>query len=271
MQIYNQTNFFKHTFCEFQEVDKFKFPENTNYKSKSESTYFYTDEGKAYYEVIKDLKTKHIFCNATWMEFFESFTGIDDTANYIFSTSKHYENVYDFVNLLQISPNQNCYFSWDVKDIINVSQSKSYYNVFSKKKRSLQIDTLGEHQFEDENAIKWIIEYGVSQVKSMINCGIHRHEKFMQRFVETWTLNPASFYSKGIIVEYELKPTVELSESKTIHLGYLYNEFFNICPQYRYQILEGMCLMLCKYGLEFGKLNSIPGTIFDVQYDFLLK
>lgn len=45
MKIYNQTNFFKHTFCEFQEVDNFDFPEKTNYKSKSESTYFYTDEG----------------------------------------------------------------------------------------------------------------------------------------------------------------------------------------------------------------------------------
>lgn len=45
MKTYNQTNFFKHTFCEFQEVDNFDFPEKTNYKSKSESTYFYTDEG----------------------------------------------------------------------------------------------------------------------------------------------------------------------------------------------------------------------------------
>lgn len=45
MKIYNQNNFFKHTFCEFQEVDHFEFSENTNYKSKSESTYFYTDEG----------------------------------------------------------------------------------------------------------------------------------------------------------------------------------------------------------------------------------
>lgn len=45
MKTYNQTNFFKHTFCEFQQVDNFDFPENTNYKSKSESSYFYTDEG----------------------------------------------------------------------------------------------------------------------------------------------------------------------------------------------------------------------------------
>jgi len=45
LKTYNQANFFKHTFCEFQEVDNFEFPENTNYKSKSESMYFYTDEG----------------------------------------------------------------------------------------------------------------------------------------------------------------------------------------------------------------------------------
>lgn len=45
MKTYNQTNFFKHTFCEFKQVENFDFPENTNYKSKSDSTYFYTDEG----------------------------------------------------------------------------------------------------------------------------------------------------------------------------------------------------------------------------------
>ncbi|TXD54386.1 MULTISPECIES: hypothetical protein [unclassified Polaribacter] len=45
MKIYNQTNFFKHTFCEFLQVDTFTFPENENYKSKSESIYFYTGEG----------------------------------------------------------------------------------------------------------------------------------------------------------------------------------------------------------------------------------
>ena len=45
LKTYNQTNFFKHTFCEFQQIDDFEFPQNTNYKSKSESVYFYTDEG----------------------------------------------------------------------------------------------------------------------------------------------------------------------------------------------------------------------------------
>jgi hypothetical protein len=45
LKTFNQTNFFKHTFCEFQQVDNFEFPENTNYKSKSQSVYFYTNDG----------------------------------------------------------------------------------------------------------------------------------------------------------------------------------------------------------------------------------
>lgn len=45
LKTYNPTNFFKHTFCEFLQIDDFEFPKNTNYKSKSDSYYFYTDEG----------------------------------------------------------------------------------------------------------------------------------------------------------------------------------------------------------------------------------
>tara|TARA_B110000091_G_scaffold2744_1_gene2634 strand:- start:632 stop:1213 length:582 start_codon:yes stop_codon:yes gene_type:complete len=45
LKAYNQSNFFKHTFCEFTQVEDFSFPEKTNYKSKSESSYFYTEEG----------------------------------------------------------------------------------------------------------------------------------------------------------------------------------------------------------------------------------
>ena len=45
MKTYNHTNFFKHTFCEFTQVKDFEFPEKTNYKSKSDSQYFYTPEG----------------------------------------------------------------------------------------------------------------------------------------------------------------------------------------------------------------------------------
>jgi hypothetical protein len=45
LKTYNNTNFFKHTFCEFRQIDDFQLPEKTHFKSKSESAYFYTDEG----------------------------------------------------------------------------------------------------------------------------------------------------------------------------------------------------------------------------------
>jgi hypothetical protein len=45
LKTYNQHNFFKHTFCEFQQVDDFAFREKENYKSKSESSYYYTENG----------------------------------------------------------------------------------------------------------------------------------------------------------------------------------------------------------------------------------
>jgi hypothetical protein len=42
---YNLSNFFKHTFCEFKEVNDFNFTDNKYYKSKSNSKYYYTEEG----------------------------------------------------------------------------------------------------------------------------------------------------------------------------------------------------------------------------------
>lgn len=45
MKTYNQHNFFKYTFCEFHQIEDFDFPEETHYRSKSESAYFYTKEG----------------------------------------------------------------------------------------------------------------------------------------------------------------------------------------------------------------------------------
>lgn len=46
MKSYNRTNFFKHTFCIFNEVDPKKLPKlKPDYTSKSNSSYFFTDEG----------------------------------------------------------------------------------------------------------------------------------------------------------------------------------------------------------------------------------
>lgn len=237
--------------------------------------YFYTEEGKAYFEMIKDLKQKYKFHNATWIKFFSSFSGIDDTNHYVFITKKNYKNVYDFANFLQISPEKNCYFIWNVNFIDSALDARSYYNVYSKIPKSQQIDTLGNPQYrgeEDYESLMWIVEYGVSQVKQMILAGFHMNENYVQAFVEPWSLNPSSYFSKGIIVEYDLFPSPpEECQNPRIQKGYLYNELFNISAPYRLQILQGMCLALCKFGLEFGKIQGIPHGIFNVQYDLLLR
>ena len=45
MKTYNSTNFFKHTYCEFEEVMGFDFPDDKAYKSKGNSFYYYTKDG----------------------------------------------------------------------------------------------------------------------------------------------------------------------------------------------------------------------------------
>ena len=46
MKTYTQHNFFKHTYCEFQEVSLAVFKDNpAHYKSKSDSLYHYTKDG----------------------------------------------------------------------------------------------------------------------------------------------------------------------------------------------------------------------------------
>ena len=46
MKSYNRTNFFKHTFCIFDEVDPNQLTkEKPDYMSKSKSSYYFTDEG----------------------------------------------------------------------------------------------------------------------------------------------------------------------------------------------------------------------------------
>jgi hypothetical protein len=100
LKTYNQTNFFKHTFCEFQQVDDFDFPENATYKSNSESIYFYTKEGvyrksnhwgrvaNCRWKLVtnKEYKNQHVVIGfAKWVDFYP-----------INSTKKNYCIAVDF-------------------------------------------------------------------------------------------------------------------------------------------------------------------------------
>lgn len=85
MKTYNYNNFFKYTFCEFQQVPFFVFPKNSFFKSKSESCYFYSDEGvyrksnhwgkvaNCYWKILplENYKNQQTIIGfATWNDFF---------------------------------------------------------------------------------------------------------------------------------------------------------------------------------------------------------
>lgn len=236
--------------------------------------YYYTNEGKEELDklnLLKEKKDQVQFCNCNWMEFMLNFGGLDDTANYVFATSENFENIYDMANFLQLPINPNCYFVWNCNDITDCNNAKSYYNIFSSTPKIKQIDSLGEPVTIDDQAIKWIIEYGVRQIQGFIEAGILKKEAYIQRYVDQWILNPHSYFSKGIIIEYDLKPKPPLPGEQKILKGLTVTEQFNEDASYRYQIADKICRILCKYGLEFNKITTINNNPHTVNFEFLLK
>lgn len=241
-----------------------------NYQVK----YYYTEQGEEEYEKIQALEAETDIvqvCRSNWMEFLPSFGGLDDTANYVFVSSKNFKNVYDMANFLQLPINNNCYYIWNCKDIREAVNAESYYNIFSSTKRKDQIDTLGNEVKIDYSAINWIVEQGVSQIKLMIKAGLLNKEPYIQAFIDQWALNPHSYFSKGIITEYGLKPKPPTEGDAKILKGLTIVEQFNRSLEYRYLIVDIMSKILCKYGFEFGKLTTINGNPHTINFDFLLR
>lgn len=242
--------------------------------SRYQEQYFRTPEGIEEHERIKLLETMTEtvkVCRCNWMEFMFEFSGIDDSSNYIFMSSKNFKNVYEMAYHLQLPIGNNCYFCWNCDDITDAIDAKSYYNIFSSTKRIKQIDSLRENLTIDDEGIKWIIEDGVSQIKEMIKAGFLGREAFIQSFVEPWSINPCSYFSKGIIIEYGMKPKPPSGGDPKILKGLTVTELFNRSADYRYEILDRMMKIICKYGLEFGKITTINGNHQTVNFDFMLR
>lgn len=233
----------------------------------------YSEEGKLELERLKELreyKEQIAFCNCDWFEFLPEFNGVDIENHYIFLSAKPFKNCYDFANMLQVNLDPNCYFAWNITDLKQGIDAKCYYNVFSNEKRIKQINSKGEPVTIDLDALKWIVEYGVRQVQGMIKAGFLKYESFVQDEVPHWTLNVHSYFSDAIIREFDLIPKPPQGEVSKILKGRTPQEQYNEDTQYRFIVLNYMMTALCKYGLEFGKINTINNNIHTVNYDFLL-
>lgn len=235
--------------------------------------YYYTENGKSEYEFLKTLKQNESikFINSNWDEYLPHFGGLDDEETYFFISSIPFLNEYEMANFLGIPLNRNCYFKWGAINIEEIQEVKSYYNIFSNVRRSLQIDSFGNPVTINEESLKWIVENGVRQVQGLILCGCLKKERFIQSKVESWILNPYSIFSKGVIIETGLipKPHPDVLDSKILK-GLTILEQFNEDASYRYRLTTFMCRILCKYGLEFKKIKTIGGDPHLVNFDFLL-
>lgn len=232
-----------------------------------------TEEGKAELERISDLRgyTNQIsFCNCKWFEFLPEFNGIETDNHYVFLSANPFLNCYDFANELQVNLYSNCYFAWGIKDLMEGLNAKCYYNPFSTDKKHKQVNSLNEPVTIDIDAIKWLVEHGVRHVQWHIAAGILKHERFLQVNVPNWTTNIHSYFSDGIIRQYGLIPLPPPGEDSAILKGKKPQEQFNEDAQYRYNVLDYMLYALCKYGIEFGKINTINGNKETVNYNFIL-
>lgn len=236
--------------------------------------YYDTLEGKNEFEYLQDLETRSDlirFCNCDWFEFIPEFDGLFPEHHYIFVSAKNYDNCYDMANFVQLPLLGNCYFGWSIKKLGDILNAKSYYNIFSNIPRVRQLNSLKQKVSENMDSIEYIIEEGIRQVQGLIEEGALQYQRFPQKNVPEWTLNPYSMFSSGIITEFNLKPKPSPGEYSIILQGLTILEQFNEDAQYRYSITDYICRCLCKYGLEFGKIESINNNPHTVNFNFLLS
>lgn len=121
MKSYNRTNFFKHTFCIFNEVNPNEIPKTKpDYTSKSNSTYYFTEEGVyrksnhwgraancRWKLVSTDYKSQNeIVAFANWIDFFpnnenEKLYFIRINSNFIATFHHKYENIFTDKDILR--------------------------------------------------------------------------------------------------------------------------------------------------------------------------
>lgn len=242
--------------------------------SQYQIKYYYSDEGKEEFENIQAIRNdlpQLVFHNCDWYQFLPHFEGIESDNDYVFATANDFDNEYIFANYLEVPLKGNCYFIWDINDIVDVVNAKAYYNIFSRILRNEQKDSLGNQLIPDFDTINWIIEEGCTQVQGLISSGCLQYQRFIQSKVDPWILNPYSIFSKGVIIETGLipQPHPDVLDSKILK-GLTIQEQFNEDAIYRYNLTDFMCRILSKYALEFGKISFIS-NYHQINYQKLIN
>ena len=213
-------------------------------------------------------QNKHfIFHDCLWKTFMDTAT-FDTENHHIFISPGSYINHYDFFNYLGLNIAKNYYVAYDFNTLLNVNYVNPY-NIFGKNNPNNEVDSLGNKVYFDYDAIVWIIENGVTTINHMIRAGIYDKERFVQHPVPPWILNVENYFTKGVILEYELFPEKKVVITSRLCIGKLTQEKFLESANYRYIIYDFMARVLCQYGINFGKITEFPPN-FKINFNFLL-
>lgn len=222
--------------------------------------YYYTPEGRAYFNILHDIRSNEDFKNVTfhdcqWYEMRDDIEINQDNDYHIVSFDDSFECSYDFLNFLELKVYNNVYIKYGIKSLMEIIDAKCPYNVFGAPDEFLT--TMGEPAEQDHDALMWIIENGVRTVQAHIKAGFLAKERYVQVAVPCWTLNVESHFIKGIILEYEIFPPKKIMYSKRVCIGKTIQEKFTESAEYRYLITDTICRVLSQLGINYGKLSEV--------------
>lgn len=235
--------------------------------------YYYTPEGKKYFNKLHDFKENEEFSNVTfhdcsWDTILEDGISIDlQNIYYIVTNDTDFENNYDFYNFIGLKIYDNVYVKYGLTDILDLKTATVPFNVFGNNNDYQTI--LGERPSENKKSIKWIIENGVSTYKNFVKCGFLKRERFVQQSVPTWVLNVESHFTKGIILEYELLPPRKIIFTAKLCIGKTIQEKFIESADYRYEITDHIAKVLTNLGLKYGLIREVTDYT-KINFDILL-
>jgi len=236
--------------------------------------YFYTPEGRAFFNTLHDIKANKKFSNVFfhdchWYEYIENFS-IDPSNDYYISTwDDDFENAYDFLNFLELKMYDCLYLKYGLRSFTDIFDAKNYYNIFTSSDGEY-LSTNGEKPVEDLESIQWMIENGVQTMKAFIAAGFLERETYVQSAVPCWTLNVESVFTKGVIMEYELFPQKKVIFSEKLSVGKTIQEKFVESADYRYKIADYLSRVLCNLGIRYGLLREVKNP-HTVKFDLLLR
>lgn len=158
MKIYNPTNFFKHTYCEFQEAD-FDFKDTTkSFKSKSGSLYYYTKNG-----VYRYSNHWGRVANCRW-----KLAGAKNYKNQQFYVG--YANWTDFYSLTATEKMFFLTVDFDIKKVkINVIDAQNNQSFLFSMARAIQRKKEIQNVFTNDKWLRYIDGNSVELQQKLIN------------------------------------------------------------------------------------------------------